>query len=60
MAYANTDPKDAEPMISHYHTLLHYLGWKDFGMVIAPGMWPTGSVNKTEYSRKAYELGHNL
>ena len=60
MAYANIDPKDAEPMISHYHTLLYYLGWEDCGMVIAPGMWPTGAVNKTEYSRKAYELGHNL
>lgn len=60
MAYANTDPKEAEPMTSHYHTLLSYLGWKDRGMVVAPGMWPTGAVNETEYSRKAYELGRNL
>ena len=60
MAYANTDPKEAEPMISHYHTLLNYLGWEDRGMVVTPGMWPTGAVNSTEYSRKAYELGRNL
>ena len=60
MAYANTDPKEAEPMISHYHTLLNYLGWEDRGMVVAPGMWPTGAVYSTEYSRKAYELGRNL
>lgn len=60
MAYANTDPKEAEPMISHYHTLLRYLGWHDSGMVVAPGMWPAGAVNNTEYSRRAYELGRNI
>lgn len=60
MAYANTDPEEAEPMVSHYHTLLHYLGWKDRGIVVAPGMWPAGAVNGTEYSRKAYELGRKL
>ena len=60
MAYANTDPKEAEPMASHYHTLLRYLGWKDCGMVVSPGMWPAGAVNGTQYSRKAYELGRNL
>lgn len=60
MAYADTNPKEAEPMTSHYHTLLHYLGWKDRGMVVAPGMWPAGAVNNTEYSKRAYELGHTL
>ena len=60
MAYANTDPKETEPMTSHYHTLLRYLGWKDRGMVVAPGMWPTGTVNGTKYDRAAYELGRNL
>lgn len=60
MAYANTDPKEAEPMTSHYHTLLHYLGWKDCGIVVAPGMWPMGAVNGTKYDRAAYELGRNL
>ena len=60
MAYANTDSKEAEPMASHYHTLLRYLGWKDCGMVVSPGMWPAGAVNGTQYSRKAYELGRNL
>ena len=60
MAYANTDPEEAEPMVSHYHTLLHYLGWKDRGTVVAPGMWPAGAVNGTEYDRKAYELGRKL
>lgn len=57
MAYADTASEEAEPMLSHYHTLLRYLGWKDRGTVVAAGMWPTGAVNGTEYSRQAYELG---
>lgn len=60
MAYADTDPKEAQPMLSHYHTLLDYLGWTDRGTVVAPGMWPAGSVNNTQYSRQAYELGLKL
>ena len=60
MAYADTAPEEAEPMLSHYHTLLRYLGWKDSGTVVAAGMWPTGAVNGTEYSRMAYELGRKL
>ena len=57
MAYADTAAEEAEPMLSHYHMLLRYLGWKDCGTVVAEGMWPTGAVNDTEYSRQAYELG---
>ena len=60
MAYANTDPHEAEPMVSHYKTLLNYLGWQDRGMVIAPGMWPAGAVEGTSYSKQAYELGRSL
>ena len=60
MAYADTAPEEAGPMLSHYHTLLRYLGWKDSGMVVAAGMWPEGAVNDTQYSRMAYELGHGL
>lgn len=60
MAYADTNPKEAEPMISHYRTLINYLGWTDSGMVIAPGMWTAGSVNDTKYSRQAYELGKSV
>ncbi len=50
-------PEETEPMLSHYHTLLKYLGWKDCGTVVAAGMWPAGAVNDTEYSRMAYKLG---
>ena len=57
MAYTDTAAEEAEPMLSHYHTLLRYLGWKDSGTVVAAGMWPAGAVSGTEYSRQAYELG---
>lgn len=60
MAYADTDPSEAEPMVSHYHTLLKYLGWKDSGSIVASGMWPAGAVSGTKYSRMAYDLGHKL
>lgn len=60
MAYADTNPKEAEPMVSHYKTLINYLGWKDRGMVVAPGMWPAGAVQNTSYAKQAYELGRKL
>lgn len=60
MAYADTNPKEAEPMIMHYKTLIEYLGWKDRGMVVAPGMWPVGAVQNSKYSRQAYELGKSV
>lgn len=52
-----SEKRSALLMLSHYHTLLRYLGWKDSGTVVAAGMWPAGAVNGTEYSRQAYELG---
>lgn len=57
MTYANTSSKDAQPIINHYEVLLDYLGWSNSGMVIAPGVWPEGSVKNTEYPQQAYELG---
>lgn len=60
MAYADTALEEATPMLSHYHTLIKYLGWSDLGTVVAPGMWPTGAINNTEFSRLAYKLGHNI
>lgn len=60
MAYADTAAKEAEPMLSHYRTLLDYLGWSDAGTVVAPGMWPAGAVKNSKYSRMAYELGKNI
>ncbi len=60
MAYANNAARDEAPMISHYKRLADYMEWEDMGMVIAPGMWPAGSVNGTRFADQAYQLGKNL
>ena len=59
MTYANTATSQAEPIKSHYLTLIDYLGWSDAGQVIASGVWPVGAVNGTKYVKQAYELGKN-
>ena len=60
MTYANTSAREASPILTHYDVLLEYMGWTEAGRVIAPGVWPAGSVNGTEYPRQAYELGRKL
>ena len=60
MTYANTSPAEAEPILSHYNVLLNYLGWSDAGRGVAPGVWPVGAIDRTEYPRRAYELGKSI
>ena len=60
MTYANTAPSQAAPIAAHYEVLLDYLGWRDAGRVIAPGVWPEGSVRDTPYPEQAYRLGAGL
>ena len=60
MTYANTSPAEAEPILSHYKVLLNYLGWTDAGRIVAPGVWPVGAIDRTEYPQKAYELGKSV
>ena len=37
-----------------------FIGWKDAGMVIAPGVWTAGSIKNTKYGEDAYKLGKNI
>ena len=60
MTYANSAASEAVPIKSHYEVLLRYLGWTDAGQVIAPGVWPVGAVNRTEYPERAYQLGKRI
>ena len=60
MTYANTSPAEAEPILSHYKVMLNYLGWTDAGRIVAPGVWPVGAIDRTEYPQKAYELGKSV
>lgn len=60
LAYSDTAPEEAEPMLLHYKTMTHYLGWTDVGTVVAPGVWEAGEIEKTGYGEQAYQLGRNL
>lgn len=60
MTYANTAEEEAQPIKSHYATLLNYLGWTSVGEIIAPGVWTEGSVKNTQYPKMAYELGKSV
>ncbi|MBO4643179.1 MAG: flavodoxin family protein [Alphaproteobacteria bacterium] len=60
MTYANTAESEAKPIVSHYETLLSYLGWTDAGRVIASGVWPVSAVDGTKYPQQAYELGKKI
>jgi len=60
MTYANTAASEAVPIKSHYEVLLNYLGWRDAGQVIAPGVWPVGAVRHTDFPEQAYRLGKSI
>ena len=60
MTYADTAEKEAQPIKSHFNTLINYLGWTIVGEIIASGVWTEGSVKNTKYPKMAYELGKSL
>lgn len=60
MAYADTAESEAQAMLLHYRTLADYLGWKDVGTVVAPGVWTAGSIRRTRYGEDAYQLGKTV
>ena len=60
MTYADDSRRKEGPILNHYEVLLEYLGWSDAGRVIAPGVWPVGAVQRTEFPEKAYRLGKSL
>lgn len=60
LTYANNSRRDESPMVTHYEVLLNYLGWKDAGRIIAPGVWPVGAINNTQFPEQAYQLGKSV
>lgn len=60
MTYANDSKKDESPILSHYDTLLNYLGWEDAGRIVVPGVWLEGSINRTPFLEHEYRLGRGL
>lgn len=60
MTFANSSRKNANALEAHYDALLDYLGWRDAGRIIAPGVWTAGSIKNTAYPDQAYQLGKRL
>ncbi len=60
MTYADNSAEKESILVNHYNFLIKYLGWENVGQIIAPGVWPAGAVNHTDYPLKAYELGKSL
>ena len=60
MTYADNNRRKEKAIIDHYEVLLDYLGWKDAGQVIAPGVWPVGAVSRTPFPEQAYRLGKSV
>ena len=56
MTYADTEKKEAEPMLLHYHTLMEYLGWESVGEVVASGVWTAGSIRNTHYGEQGLSI----
>ena len=43
--------------LGSYHETVKYLGWKDSGVLLAYGCSTRADIEKTDYPKKAYELG---
>ena len=60
MTDANNSPRNESPILTYYEVLLEYLGWKDAGRIIAPGVWPAGAINQTPFPAQAFALGKSV
>ena len=56
----NPDIHVGDPAKMMYDKMVTYLGWKDCGQLIVPGVWAAGDIKRTGYGQRAYELGRNL
>lgn len=60
MTYADNSLRKEKVIRDHYKVLVDYLGWTDVGQIVAPGVWPAGAINRTEFPEQAYRLGRSL
>ena len=49
-----------QPLVVHYQMICRYLGFKDNGMILGLGCGTPSMTNRTDYPRKAYELGKSI
>ena len=47
-------------LVTNYKNILRFLGWENAGMLLATGCPVRETIEKTDFPKKAYELGKNL
>ncbi len=47
-------------VVAHYETLLKYLDWRNYGMILARGCNIRSDIEHSPYPERAYKLGKNL
>ncbi len=56
----NGDNWTFEALQAHYKTLVHYLNFKDVGMVLGRGCGTPAMTRRSSYPQMAYDLGRGL
>ena len=56
----NSDGWTFDALRAHYQTLVRYLSFRDRGMILGRGCGTPAMTERSEYMRKAYELGRSL
>lgn len=60
VTYGDTDTTVVEPIISHYKTIINYMGWEDRGIITQPGVTNKGDIKGHLSIAKARELGSSI
>ncbi len=56
----NSDDWTFDALEAHYDTLVRYLNFHDCGRVLGRGYGTPGMTSRSEYPKKAYQLGRSL
>ena len=57
MTAASTVESIYNGAVGSFRETLKYLGWKDYGMLLAYGCYGRDAIEKTDYPQKVYEMG---
>jgi len=59
-AWEPSDTKSMKALAEHYKTILAWFNSTDAGIILAGGCGTREAIEKTDYPKKAYELGKSL
>ena len=60
MAAEGTGKENDAPVLNYYKSLLGFLGWDDFGAIIAGGFLKAGAISGSPFMQEAFELGKSI